>query len=450
MPAGVVSADTDRWALGAWSATTEYPGNVAFWGARLWFAGRQRVWATVPSDYENMAGDFFGQTALDNAIWELLQAQDVNDILWIAGHDKLIIGTGGGEFVGQKITNTDPLGPGNFEMIRQSKVKSRAIQPVAIGSSLLYVQRAGRKLMSLNYSIEIDGYSATDMAVLANRITRGGIVDMAFQGEPYSILWCVLNTGKLLGFTYDRDQDVVGWHKHPMAGNGFVESVCVIPTADGTRDELWLVIRRTIEGETRRYLEYMRRPWEGPDEDGDDGDEQADAFYVDCGVTATSVPGQTFWQLFSHIKGETVQVLADGAVHPDCVVDENGAITTERTVHTLVAGLPYVSRLVPMPIEAGSQLGTSQGKTKRTQWLTIRFIDTLGGKVGRYPSGPIDSLSARYPSTPMGQPPPFFTGDVTTDFPGDYDTNALIEVRQDQPLPMGVSGIFPDIRTYER
>src|SRR5581483_764261 len=156
-----------------------------------------------------------------------LQASDVNEILWIEGADKLVIGTGGGEFVAGEITTTQPLGPGNFSIIRQSKRRVRGVQPLAVGTSLLYVQRAGRKLLSLNYSFENDGFTSTDLAVLAERMTRSGIVDMAFQGEPYSIIWCVLSNGKLVGFTYDLEQNVTGWHRHPIGGSGFVEAVNV-------------------------------------------------------------------------------------------------------------------------------------------------------------------------------------------------------------------------------
>lgn len=446
-PLDVTTTTTKRWQLGAWSSTTEYPASVCFWDSRLWFAGKQRYWGSVPNDFENMAGDFFGETALDNAIWEQLQAQDVNDILWIAGADKLIVGTGGGEFVGDKITDNDPVGPGNFRMLRKTKNRVRAVQPVAVGSSLLYVQRAGRKLLSLNYSIEIDSYSATDLAVLANRITRGSIVDMAFQQEPYGVLWCVLSTGRLVAFTYDRDQDVNGWQRHTIGGTGFVESVVVTPTADGTRDQVWISVRRTINGSTKRYWEYMKRPWEGADEEGNDGDDQADAYYVDSGKTYDGASTTTITGA-GHLEGQTVHILADGAVQPAKTVS-GGAFTLDIAASTVQYGLQYISRLVPMRIEGGSQTGTSQGKTKRVDQLAIRFLDSLGGKAGRY-GGTLDDLSLRNPATPMGSPPPFFSGDKLIDFPGDYDTDALIEIRQDQPLPQTVVAIFPQMRTYDR
>jgi hypothetical protein len=445
-PADVVSTTTTRWQLGAWASSVEYPASVAFWRNRLWWAGRQRLWGSVPDDFENMAGDFFGSTETDSAIWAQLQAQDVNDILWLAGADRLIVGTGGGEFVGGEITTTDPVGPGNFKLERQSKKRVRAVQPIAVGSSLLYVQRAGRKLLAFNYSFEQDRYVATDLAVLAERITRGSIVDMAYQGEPYSILWVVLQSGKLLAFTYDKDQDVIGWSRVPIGGDGFVESVAVTPTSDGSREEVWLVVKRTINSSTVRYVEYLTRPWEGPDEDGGEGDVQEDAYYVDAGITYDGVSTSTITGL-THLEGQTVQVLADGAVQPDQTVS-GGAITLDRAASVVQVGLQYISRLVTMRLEAGSQTGTSQGKTKRIDSMKVRFLDSLAGKAGAY-GGTLDTLAARSPSTPMGDPQPFFSGDKNVDFGGDYESDCMIEIRQELPLPMTIVAIMPLVKTYD-
>lgn len=445
LPAHVVSTTTTRWQLGAWSTTTEYPAIVTFYEKRLWWFGKLRYWGTVPNDFENMAADFFNEVTPDAAIWEQLQSQDVNDILWARGVDKLIVGTGGGEFVGGAITTTDPVGPGNFKFTPQSAKRVRGVTPLAIGTSLVYVQRAGRKLLSMNYVLEQDRFASTDLTVLANRITRSGIVQMAYQSEPYSVIWCVLANGKLLHFTYDQEQQVTGWGRHPIGGDGFVESVSVGPAPDGSRDEVWLIVRRTINGQTRRYVEYIEKAWEGPDQDGTVGDDQADAFYVDAGVTYSGVSTTTITGL-AHLEGQTVKVLADGAVQPDKVVS-GGQINLTRAATKAQVGLHADARLVPMRIDAGSADGTSQGKTKRVDTLVVRFVDSLGGQIGRFGEA-LDDISMRNPATPMGQAPPFASGDVEVTFPGDYDKEALIEIRQNQPLPMKIVAVMPKMRVY--
>ncbi|MES1993191.1 MAG: hypothetical protein V4457_06200, partial [Pseudomonadota bacterium] len=457
-PAGVVGSGnaTKRWQLGAWSTTTEYPASVTFWADRLWWGGKQRLWASVPNDFENLSGDFFGLTQFDNAIWWQVQAEDVNDILWLSGAGAaLIIGTPGGEFAGSAITTTDPVGPSNFHTERQTKRRCRSVQPLAVGEKLFYVQRAGRKLLSMGYRLETDSFGSTDLSVLAERMTRAGIIDMAYQAEPYSVIWCVLSSGALLGFTYDSDQDVTGWHRHPIGGtNAVVESVSVIPATDGLGDEVWLIVKRTINGQTKRYIEYISRPWEGADNDGSGGDPQSDAFYIDAGLTYSGAPADTISGL-DHLEGETVQILADGAVHPDRVVS-SGAITLTSEASVANIGLKCAARMVSNDIEAGGQFGTSQGKAARIYRAAVRFIDTLGGKIGMpdpddlsRPST-LDDIETRVPDDPMDAAPPIGTRIEDVVFPGDWVREKRVEILADQPLPMTVAAIMPRMHVNDR
>jgi len=445
LPAGVVSSSTTRWRLGAWSDTSGYPSSVTFFKSRLHWGKSLRFDASVPNDFENMSGDFFGQITLDSAISEQVQSQDVNKILWMEGVDRLVIGTGGGEFIVGPQTATQAYGPGNISIDKQSKKRSRGIPPLAVDTSLCYVQRAGRKLLSLNYVIERDRFVSTDLAVLAERITRSGIIAVAYQGEPHSILWCVLGNGKLLGFTYNQEQQVTGWHRHPIGGSGFVESIATIPAPDGDREELWLIVRRTINGSTHRYIEFIEKTWEGEDQDGTPGDDQADAFYVDSGLTYDGAPTTTITGA-THLIGETVQLLVDGAAHPDKVVSNTGTVTLDRAGSVVQLGLQAIARWVPLKIDAGAADGTAHGKMQRTDRLAVRFVDTLGGKAGIH-GGHLDDMSVRSPATPMNQPPEITSGVFSIDFPGMWDRNAYIEIRQEQPFPMTIGGVMPILHT---
>src|SRR6266404_761675 len=447
LPANVVGAPnaTKRWSLGAWSATTEYPAVVRFFRNRLWWGGKVRFWGTVPNDYENMTGDLFGQVTTDCAMWLQLTAQDVNDILFMQAAQRLVIGTGGGEFTFGENTTTAALGPANYRIDPATKKRVRAVPPLTVGNSILYVQRAGRKLQSLDYQIQNDSFVSTDLAVLSDLMTRTGIIDMAYQGEPYSIIWCVLSNGKLIGFTYDKEQEVTGWHRHPIGGNGFVESVVVSPVPDGSRDEVWLIVKRTINGVTKRYIEYMERPWESADEDGTGGDPASAAFYVDAGLTYSGASTTTISGL-THLEGQTVQVLVDGSTQPDKVVT-GGAITLDRAGSVVNVGLQCTARIVTMRLEAGGADGTSQGQLKRIDKLVVRFLDTAMGKCGLY-GGKLDDFFRRTPATPMGAPEPFRSTDITIDFPGDYEQAAQIEIRQEKPVPMTIAAIMPRMRTY--
>lgn len=456
LPANVVSAATPRWQLGAWSETTGYARSVAFWGPRLWWASKPdvpRLFGSVPDDPENMSPDFFGEIRADNAISRRLQSRQVNDIEWLEGGSQLLVGTSGGEFVVGPITTSEPLGPTNVQIVRQSQNRSRSVQPVGVGTSVLYAQRAGRKLLAMDFAIERDSFVSNDVAVLADRITRSGIIDMAYQSEPHSIVWVVLSSGALRGFTIDQLQDVTGWHRHPIGGvfgtgQAVVEWATTIPNPAGDGEELWLCIKRTINGATTRYVEYMKPAWVGDDDDGTTGDAEEDAFYVDSGLTYDGVEVSSISGL-THLVGQTVQILGDGAAQPDRVVDNSGAISLQTPASVVHVGLGYTSRLVPMRIETGSSEGTSQGKIKRVFGAVVRFLDTLGGKMGRY-GDTLDNLSFRNPSTPMGSGATFSSGDQVVRFGGDFDRDGLIEIIQDQPLPMTVVAIFPKVKVSDK
>ena len=166
-----------------------------------------------------------------------------------------------------------------------------------------------------------------------------------------------------------------------------------------------------------------------------------DAFYVDSGLTydgaeTTSVTG------LDHMVGNTVTILADGAVHANKVVAEDGSVTLDRSASKVHVGLPYTSIVQPMRLEGGSKRGTSQTKRQRITKVAVRFHDTLGGKIGPDPNH-LEKLYFRTPSTPMNQASGAFSGDKSVVFPQGWTREGILTVMQDQPLPMTVLLIIP-------
>lgn len=427
---------TNVWSLGAWGLHAEYPAHVFFWKDRLGFAGLRRFWLSVPGEYDNYARDIVGQVRPDSSITRSLQTTQT--IRWIAPADALLAGTEGAEFIIRKSTETEPLGPANIDADEKSTYGSRALQPQRIAAGVLFAQPAGQRVRNALYDKEGGTYEAPDLTVLAEHITRGVIVDWAWQQEPDRILWAVLATGELIASTLEREQDVMAWHRHPTSG--LVEAVNVMPSPDGTRDDVWIVVRRTIGGVQRRAVEWL-------DPGDETGRPQSASYFVDCGLTYSGSPATVISGL-EHLNGEAVTILADGGAHPPRTV-VGGAITLERQASVVHVGLGYRSLIETMPIEAGAQLGTAQGKTKRVHKVGIRFHRTLGCKLG--PSEALLSpVEFRYGRDPLGQVSPLFTGIHEIDFEGDYEPDSSIVIVQDQPLPMTVCALMPEMVTNER
>lgn len=443
LPQGVVGSSntTNRWAFGRWSDTRGWPSQVAFFRERLVFATGQILNFSVSGDFENFSSrNTSGEIAADQAITIEVASDTVNTVEWLAPADGLLIGTAGGEFLCKELTTDEVFGPGNVKIAQQSLYGSRSVVPVQVGETVLFVQRSGRKLRELIYEFASDKFKSSDLTVLAEHITNGGIVDLVYQQEPHSIVWVVRADGILVGFTYNKEQDVLGWHRHPIGGDAIVECMETIPNPNGTQDDLWMIVRRTIDGSTVRYIEFLEA-------DFTDVSDIDDAFFVDSGLTYNGSATTTISGL-DHLEGEEVAVLVDGAAHPRRTV-ASGEIELQREGTKVQAGLPYQSYLQTMRIEAGAADGTAQGKTKRITQAVIRFLATVGAK-----SGPtlddLDEIQFRRPSNPMDQAIDPFTGDKLIEWPNGYDFDGYLIVSQEQPLPQTVVAIMPQVSTQDR
>jgi hypothetical protein len=442
LPDGVVTSGgtTWRWLWGAWGAHNEYPTKVTLYRDRLVWTGVRTVWTSVAGDYEDYSPDDVGQQTDESAITITPASGEANAIRWIQSADALLVGTAGAEFAIGPQTTSDPLGPANIKAVIQSGFGARALPSPRIGESVFFVDKTGRKLREVRFSTDTGQYQAANLNVLADHITAGGITDIAWQQSPESILWAVRADGVLIGLTYEREQNVYAWHSHPMGGNAIVESITCIPSPDGTQDDLWLSVRRQVNGAALRTIERMERPYRR-------GDDTRTAFYVDCGLTYVGGSTTTISGL-DHLEGETVTVVVDGATHPSRVV-ASGAITLQLAGTRVQVGLPYLGRLRPMRLEAGSNEGTSQGKTKRITKVSLRLLDSLGGRVG--PNwDTMDRLQLRKPSTLMDAPPPLYSGDYLISWAGGYETDGYLCIEQDQPFPMTVAALVPILQGQER
>jgi hypothetical protein len=429
---------TTRWSEGAWSTRRGYPHAVTFYEDRLWFAGSasrpQTLWASTSGDYENHK---YG-TNDDDALNYTINTQDMNTIEWLAPTKVLAIGTVNGEFTLSATQISDPVTPTNVKITPQTTFGSAPdVKPLRVGSVILFLQRAGRKLREYAYQFDTDSFVAPNMNVLADHVTESGVVEMAYQQEPNQIIWAARADGALVGMTYERTEDVVGWHRHTIGG-GIVESVINIPHWDGDQDVLWMIVRRTIDGASVRYVEYMEKYQTG-----------ADSFFLDCGLTYDGSPVTAISGL-DHLEGETVSVLVDGATHPNRTVAA-GAINLQLEGSVVHVGLAYTATIKTMPVEAGSQDGTAQGKEQRINNVVLDLFETGAGLWYGPNTTDMDEYAVRSSSHDMDEPVPLFTGHTDLlAWPGEYEKGTQMVVQHRLPLPCTVRALLPQMHTYDR
>lgn len=446
---------TTVWRLGVWSGTTGYPACSTFHQDRLVFAGCTqypgRVDGSNTSDYENFApSNNTGTVADNNAISFTLNSNTVNAVQWMQSDEfGLLCGTSGGEWVISPSSTQTALTPTNVNAKNTTSYGSTSVAPAKMGKSLLFVQRTKRKLREMAYRFELNTFQAQDISLLGEHLTKTGIKQMAVQLAPQPILWMVRNDGVLAGMSYDKDQDINGWHSHQMGGasdaNGsaaVVESVASIPAPSVDRDEVWVIVKRYVNGSTVRYVEVMTKLWE-------DGDSVASGVYVDSSSSYSGAPTSTISGL-TWLKGQVVKVLADGATHPDCTVDSSGNIALQRSASTVQVGLGYSSSGKTMRIEAGGGDGPAQGKLKRIHRVGFRFFQSVGLILS--PAGVnVASTEESFRSTGdrMDTAIPLFTGDKRYAYEGTWDLEGQVAWSQTDPLPSNIVMLQVQLETQD-
>lgn len=454
-PGGAAIATTN-WRLGAWSDTTGWPSVVTLFQERIvWAASNtdpQTLWGSVTSQFDNMQPTQASGSVTDSDAFTFAIADDqVNAIRWMSpGKNTIAIGTSDAEYNVYGSASSGILvgiTPSNIQVSRETKHGSISnVRPQRIGGEVMFVQRSRRRVRATSYDYASSESSVARDLVLTSQYALGmGVIDFDYQDELDHIGWMVRTDGKLAAFTYDKDQQVNGWHVHQLGGNAMVESLVTVPSpyADEGED-VWLLVKRTINGSTKRYVEYITPQFDL----GNNG--QSSMFYVDSGLTydgflgagitlsaisgagvtvtadtavfsstmvgrkvysstgrgtitaytdtthititiTTDFEALTFdsgeWsiarQVFGglwHLEGETVSVCADGGARNDEVV-ATGQITLDSFYSVVHAGYGYESRLKQWPPEIPS-LTTIQGSVQSVFEAFVYFYQSMGGKFG--------------------------------------------------------------------
>jgi hypothetical protein len=311
LPIFTLPTATNDWQLGSYCASVGYPGAGKFWQERLQLAAPKNrpnhIDASVSGDFTNFAPSTADGTVTDaNALSWTLDDDEVNAIhaLSPAGSAQsmqLALFTDSGEHVLQASSASQALTPTSVQAYRETSYGSAPnVEPLRIGKSVLFTDLAGRKMREFSFYWQSSGYLGPDLLQFSEHITRApdgadaslsGIKWWAYQQAPYQVIWAGLNNGKLISFTYDRDQQVFAPAQHQLGGNfhggpAVVEFGTVIPSPDGTYDELWLTVLRTINGAEVRFMEVMDRFFDAGDPDT--------AFFADAALeTDLSYPGAT-------------------------------------------------------------------------------------------------------------------------------------------------------------
>jgi len=270
------TTDTPPAVRNPFNATGDYPSTVTYIQQRRGFANTdndtEKVWLSRSANFKNFTVSSPLQD--DDAVTFTVAGRQVNEVRHMIDLGKLLIFTSGGEWV----IDGDSAGiirPGEVNPKAQSYYGANTLPPIIIGGNALYVQARGSIIRDLGFDLQTDGYRGNDLTIFSAHLFDGyTIEDWAYQQIPHSIVWTVRSDGKLIGLTYVREHQLWAWHRHDF--DGTVENVCCVP--EGTEDALYLVIKRTINGATKRYIERLESRFV-------DTDAIEDSVFVDCSLS---------------------------------------------------------------------------------------------------------------------------------------------------------------------
>jgi hypothetical protein len=422
--------DTPPQGSNLFSGAGNYPSVVTFFEQRLCFARTRNnpnaVWMSNSADFENF--DIRTPSKADDAIALALVAGGVQAVQSLVPTSELLALTNSA--VWRMATNGEPLYATKPPTLRRQLGRGASrLRPLTIDEVTFFQPARGASVRSIGFSFEVDGYKSSDVTIFSPHLFQGFTIKWwAYAQEPASVIWAGRSDGKLLAFTWQQEQQVWGWTLCELANGGVAESGCVIP--EEGEDRLYMIVLRTLNGRTLRVIERMERF----------SANTMDACYLDCARTFQFPTPQTVVGQLWHLEGEAVSALADGEAIMGLTV-QNGQVTLPQAATNVTVGLPYEALIETLPPAIAAE-GTSQGKRQTTGTVVVRMDSTRGIEVG-------SSEQAIFPvkfrtDELLGQPTRLFSGDKEVQVAATWSRGGSIIIRQRQPLPMTVLGVFVD------
>lgn len=443
----IVAAPALAWSLEppSWSPVYGYPRSGTVYQQRLITAGNRKFPRTVWGSRIGETLDFERWTDDNDSFAFTIDSDESTPIRFVTGTQELVVLTESAEY-SMRGGVEKPITPTNVRIKPESGHGCSQVRPVQINREAWFVQRAGRKVRAMGYRYDFDGYSSPDTTALAEHITESGVVSMTYAQELEGVVWASLGNGRMVSCTLDRDQQpsVVAWTAHPASG--FVEWVASIPAGD--RDEVWAIVRRTINGAQVRYIEVLDDKLEAwhpsmptPAAEGDeDARRPVYGYTVDCGVVIDNASGQASFSV-PHLAGVTVDIVADGARQPRAQVAADGSLTIPRTSKRTLIGIPFRTVVKLLTPEVQTQLGSAQGVPQRSGRVSLHVLDTIGGKVASL-DGQEEPIPPRaFGPAVLDQPPLPYTGFMDVTKLGWTKSRSEVSIIQDDPFPLHILAV---------
>ncbi len=423
-------------------AVDDYPSAVAHYQQRLVFGNSnnhpETVWASRTGAFHN----FSISTPLqdDDSIQFDIASKHINPVAHILALKRLIVLSDAGEWIIRGDPDGGVLRPVSINADQEGYVGADAsVDPLVIGNSMIYVQALGTIVRDLRFDFEVQGIAGRDITVFSTHLfEKFTLTDMVHALLPQQTVWACRSDGTLLGLTYVREHDVIAWHRHDTGASGKYERVESLPAVK--EDEVYVIVNRTIDGATKRYVELFQPRFITT--------LATDAFFVDAGLSYSGGPAQTIAGL-EHLEGEVLSVLGDGQViHDANILDDptrenfrvvNGEVKLPISPVEIHAGLPITAEIETLAIDVE---GTSvRDKKKRVMALTV-LVDQ---STPDFWAGPDADHLIKIRRAAWEAFDDTVTSPLEVSLTSSYNKDGKVRLRHTAPLPWSVLAVMPNL-----
>ena len=393
--------------------TSGYPGCITFFQGRLWLAGSfghpVTIWGSIAG--EDNYEDFTIAGAADDDALELPLARD-GVIQWIQSGKALHVGTDGSEHLIYAGRVDELLTPENTRTLQQSSYGSARIHGKWLSEKVSFISNDRHRMYAANYDRETLGFLSDELTYNAEHIAFPSIDESAYSQNPRAHVWLVISNGDVVGATYQREAEAIGWHRHDTVG-GDIKSITI--TEEFGNSILWVLVNR----QDKLYLEktggqfmdsFIRRQFPNP---------------------VTTVDG------LDHLEGLPVQIIGDGA-YAGIQSVSGGEVSIQNEASNFVVGVPITATCITLPVEVPSPADNITAKLRRWNRIYTRLIASIPPIINGVRGG------ARTAPTPMDTREPNKTEDISVATNG-WDRDAKITIVQDLPFATEVTGIYGEL-----
>lgn len=345
------------------SEATTSPSVCAWYQQRLLYAASGNKPHTIWGSNLGHSDLFLTHKPIvdDDCYEHEIDAITQNAIVGMVPLEHLLVFTSSAEWVVSGAAAGAAITPTSVNARVQSNYGSADVHPIVVGDNVLFVQYGAKKIRQMAYTTEGAGYRGGELTILASHLFEDTtIVDWAYQREPFNVVWVVLANGKMVGLSYHPEHGVIAWHKHETDGS--YESVCVVPDGAGS-DDLYMIVNRTIDGSTARYIEKMMSRL--PDSDIDQAHflDSASESYTPLDIENVSNGGDRYITITGHglVTGDWIRIrdmegltdwngrtfhvvkITDDRFYPQT---QSGSHIYDITLGAYVAGTGTVTKLI--------------------------------------------------------------------------------------------------------